>query len=315
MPDRAQTARVARRAFRGAELSEVSAQARAALGDDALILSTRVLRGATGSLVEIVAASARDVRRFEHAITPEWLPGGEGAPASSPPGLLAPAARPFVLALVGPTGAGKTTTAVKLATHPDAFGSRRVGLLTLDTYRAGAVAQLETFADVAGLPLEVAYDARDAAGALARLAACDVVVIDTPGRGPREEAAEWRAALAALAPAEVHLVLPATMRADLAEHVRASYDATVDDGPRLSHLLLTKLDEVPGDVGVADVAAQLGLPTRWITDGQEIPTDVAAAVPRLVHALGATSGAPALASALAPGLAAPAARARAEAMR
>ena len=267
MADHTTTHRVVRRAFRGADLAEVGAQARAALGEDALILSTRVLRSAAGPLVEVVAASARDVGRFERRISADPLTSVRS---------------PVVVALVGPTGAGKTTTAVKLATHADAFGGRSVGFITLDTYRAGAVAQLETFAEVAALPLEIAYDATDAAGALARLSSYDVVIVDTPGRGPRERG-------------EVHLVLPASLRADIAEHVRAAFDASAGDGPRLSHQLLTKLDEVPGDVGVADLAAQLGLPTRWVTDGQEIPADLVAAVPRLLTALGATAGATGLA--------------------
>jgi hypothetical protein len=87
------------------------------------------------------------------------------------------------------------------------------------------------------------------------------------------------------------------MRADLAEHVRASYDATVDDGPRLSHLLLTKLDEVPGEEGVSELAARLALPVRWVTDGQDIPGHLAPGVSRLVEALGAYGGLPSPAAA------------------
>jgi flagellar biosynthesis protein FlhF len=182
---------------------------------------------------------------------------------------------------VGPTGAGKTTTAIKLAVHPDMLGTApHVGFITLDTYRAGAVAQLETYAQVAGIPLEVVYEAADVAPALARLADCDVVIVDTPGRGPKEDGdGEWRAVLDALAPDEVHLVMPATMRADVAEAVRDTVGA--------SHLVITKLDEVPGESGVTELAARIDLPVRWVADGQAIPADLAAGVPRLIHALGA----------------------------
>ncbi|MBV9881218.1 MAG: hypothetical protein JO180_12015, partial [Gemmatirosa sp.] len=208
-------------------------------------------------------ASGEEIERFRARLTP--------APE-----------RPSVIAFVGPTGAGKTTTAIKSALHPEAFGDRRVGFITLDTYRAGAVAQLETYAQVAGLPLEVVYDAADVAPAMARLAHCDVVIVDTPGRGPKAGGdAEWQALLDAIAPDETHLVMPATTRGDVAEAVR--------DAGAASHVLLTKLDEVPGESGVADLAARLDLPVRWIADGQAIPTDLAVGVPRLLQALGADS--------------------------
>jgi flagellar biosynthesis protein FlhF len=285
---------VTRRVFRGRELALVAAQARRTFGDDAVILGTRVLRGAGGSTVEVIAAAAGDVERFRDRLTPE-------RPASS--------GRRTVVALVGPTGAGKTTTLAKLALHAEGFGRGQAGFVSLDTYRAGAVGQLEAYADVAALPLEVAYDAADAPGALARLAACDVVLVDTPGRGPRTDAAEgglaWVEALVALAPDEIHLVLPASIRPELAELARERFDALLSAAPAptgeatggarpvargVTHLLLTKLDEVPHDDGVSDLAARLGLPVRWVTEGQEIPRDLTPGVPRLLAALGTFGG-------------------------
>jgi flagellar biosynthesis protein FlhF len=292
---------VARRTFRGREFAIVAAQARGALGDDAVILGTRTVRTPGETLVEVIAASAYDLQRFESRITPG--PIGRRASGVEDHALDArratlPALRPLVVALVGPTGAGKTTSAVKLSLNDAAFGGRRVGLVTLDTYRAGAVAQLETYAEVARLPMEVVYDAADVPGAIARLARCDVVVVDTPGRGPRtgDDDAPWRALLAALAPDEVHLVIPATMRPDLAEGLRDRLDLllaeTAQEGAigAVTHALLTKLDEVPDEDGVPDLAARLGLPVRWVGDGQEIPADLAPGAARLLAALGRFAG-------------------------
>ncbi|MGZ8456352.1 MAG: hypothetical protein ACXWZ4_07110 [Gemmatirosa sp.] len=290
-----------RRTFRGPELAVVGAQARRALGEDAVILGTRVLRANGETIVEAIAASSSDVQRFVRRMTPGSVQRGAfsvergDAPSALNAERSTLNARPLVIALVGPTGAGKTTSAIKLALNEHAFGTQRVGLVTLDTYRAGAVAQLETYAEVARLPMEVVYDAADVPGALARLAHCEVVIVDTPGRGPRtsDDDAPWRALLATLAPDEVHLVIPATMRTELAERLRDRLDGLLGAervggaaAQGVTHALLTKLDEVPDDDGVASLAAQLDLPVRWVAEGQEIPADLAPGAARLLAALG-----------------------------
>ena len=127
--------------FRGPDLGSVSAQARRALGDDVMIVHTRRVRTALGAQIEVTAAPAEEIERFTRRLTPGPLPTRSRAAGS----------RPSVLALVGPTGAGKTTTVAKLAVHPQAMGTHRVGLLTLDTFRAGALEQLGMYAEVAGI--------------------------------------------------------------------------------------------------------------------------------------------------------------------
>jgi flagellar biosynthesis protein FlhF len=260
--------------FRGTDSARVFEAARVALGDDVMVVRTRTSREAGHTVLEIMATSSTEVADFARRLEAGPLPDRSPRKGQS---------RPLVIALVGPTGAGKTTTIAKLAAHPRAFGDRAVGLLTLDTYRVGAVEQLAIFADLAGLPLEVAYGSGEVEAAMRRLSSCDVVLIDTPGRSPRAEGlnGEWGAMLAEARPDEVHLVVPAVIRGDIAEAVGrsfASHGAT--------HLLLTKIDEVPGEVGVADLAGALRLPARWITDGQEIPTDLRPAAPRIFASLG-----------------------------
>jgi len=217
--------------------------------------------------------SAESVRRTP----PRTRPGQPTDPAWDSPSPI----RPMLIALIGPTGAGKTTTLAKLATNPIAFGRRSVGVLGLDTYRIGAVEQLETYAELAGIPCEVAYDQADLPRALGRLAECDVVLVDTPGRGPRqsEDLATIRQWLAKLSPDETHLVLPASMMPQVMRRTIASFSTF-----RVTHMLATKLDECPLDTRVFDVVARQGHAMRWYTDGQEVPADLHAATDRIERA-------------------------------
>jgi flagellar biosynthesis protein FlhF len=241
-------------------------------GEDAMIVRTRGPAETDGVHYEVVVAPADAVESLRACISPRAQPRLRG-----------PGTGPFVLALVGPSGAGKTTTAAKLALHSAGFGERHVGLLTLDTYRAAAIEQIHAYAEVAGLALEVADRAADVPAALARLGDCDVVIVDTPGRNPRGALdLEWRAPFEACAADEVHLVIPAGSRADVACAFRDAFRWA-----GLTHALITKLDEVPGEIGIAELAERIGLPTRWITDGQDIPVDLRPATPRILGTLGA----------------------------
>ena len=92
-----------------------------------------------------------------------------------------------VVALVGPTGVGKTTTIAKLAANYRLREKRRVGLITVDTYRVAAVEQLRTYADIIDLPMEVVATPREMREAVARMNHLDLVLMDTAGRSPRDE--------------------------------------------------------------------------------------------------------------------------------
>jgi hypothetical protein len=145
--------------------------------------------------------------------------------------------------------------------------------------------QLATYAELANVPFEVVYDAREVDSAIKRLSQdCDVIIIDTPGRSPAsaELTERWRSLLDTIAPDEVHLVLPASLRADLAVDIGRAYAASRAHCGA-THLLLSKLDEVPSERGVTDLALSLEMPTRWITDGQDVPADLKPGVPRLLH--------------------------------
>jgi flagellar biosynthesis protein FlhF len=216
------------RTFAGPDLASVSFAARRALGDDAMIAHSRVVRSDGAARIEVAATTAAEVERFRALLMP-------AKPRLRPAGqrLRGPGARALVVALVGPTGAGKTTTLAKLAVNPEAFGRRRVGLLTLDTYRAGAVEQLEAYAAAAGLRCESIYDPGEVDDAMRRLADCDVILVDTPGRRP-QAAAPRRGA-----PVHPRLVAPRPGRVGARLVPPARRDARARDqarrGPRRRH--------------------------------------------------------------------------------
>lgn len=173
--------------------------------------------------------------------------------------------------LIGPTGVGKTTTIAKLAaTHKLRYG-RSVGLITADTYRIAAVEQLRTYAGIIGLPLEVALTPEDVASARDRLSHCDVVLIDTPGRSPRDRArlGELEALLLAAGSTRTHLVLSAGSSPGVLAEAAKRFAGTEP-----GCLILSKLDEASG-FGVICAAAEItGLPMSYITTGQEVPDHI-----------------------------------------
>lgn len=263
--------------IRGADISHVADRARRTLGDDVMILHTRTVREGGVPMVEVLAAPSSTVDRVRAMLEPRPFP----------PNMRAADGTPYRIALVGPTGAGKTTTAAKLAVRRGMFGAARPGLLTLDTYRVGGMEQLATYAELADVPFEVVYDARDIRAAMTRLSSCDVVIIDTPGRSPAsaELTERWRTLLDEMAPDEIHLVMPATVRADLALDIARAYrPSRAHRGA--SHLLLSKVDEVPRQSGVADLALSLEMPTRWVSNGQDVPADLQPGVQRILRAFG-----------------------------
>ena len=176
-----------------------------------------------------------------------------------------------VVALVGPTGVGKTTTIAKLAANYRLREKRRVGLLTVDTYRVAAVEQLRTYADIIDLPMEVVATPREMREAVARMSHLDLVLMDTAGRSPRDEVKiqELKSMLSEAEPDEVHLVLSSTAGAKSLISTAEKFD---DVGT--TSLLLTKLDEAHSLGHLVSLVRECRLPVSYLTDGQNVPDDI-----------------------------------------
>ena len=176
--------------------------------------------------------------------------------------------RPYKIALIGPTGVGKTTTIAKLAATFKLNQNLKVSMLTIDTYRIAAVDQLRTYASILQVPLHVVVSVDDMAKALRETADDDVVLIDTAGRSPRdgEKLDDLRQFIEAADPHEVHLVLCST----------CSQPVLMDTVERFSRIptdrvIFTKLDEAVNFGVLVNVAHQVDKQLSFVTTGQEVP--------------------------------------------
>ncbi len=176
-----------------------------------------------------------------------------------------------IVALVGPTGVGKTTTVAKLAANFKLVHGLRPGLVTVDTYRIAAVEQLRTYAEIIDLPLAVANTPSEMPKAIETLGEVDLVLIDTAGRSPRDEVKirELADFLGEARPDEVHLVLSAVAGE---RSLRAAVERFAV--ARADRLILTKLDEADGLGGILAVIGQANLPVSYLTTGQAVPDDI-----------------------------------------
>lgn len=176
-----------------------------------------------------------------------------------------------VVALVGPTGAGKTTTIAKLAARAALGRRQQVALVTVDTYRVGGEEQMRIFAELIGVPLVVVRSLEGLASAIDDLAGYARVFIDTAGRSPRDGAAidETARALAAIAEIETHLTLPAQAPPTVLDAWLRALDTVGVD-----RLLFTKLDEADELDALVRAPARTAKPVAWVTTGQRVPEDV-----------------------------------------
>ncbi len=227
-------------------------------------LAEEVVQQVQDTLNPIELEDESAVRRAALEVIARQIPADGGA------GQLQPTddRRPRTIALVGPTGVGKTTTIAKLAATFKLKQKKNVGLITMDTYRIAAVDQLRTYAHIIGIPLHVVASAHELAGAVRLCAGCDVVLLDTAGRGQRDDPhlEELRTLLGAAKPHEVHLVLSSTCSQSVLMEVVDRFSVVGFD-----KLIFTKLDEAVSFGVLLNVARKVNKRLSYVTTGQEVP--------------------------------------------
>ena len=181
-----------------------------------------------------------------------------------------PAGGPTIIALIGPTGVGKTTTAAKLAAWYHLHEGKSVTLLSMDCYRIGATDQLRSYARIMRLPCEIAIRKKDLAQAVARHRKSDLIIIDTAGKSPYDddhvdELREWFGDIIDIHP---FLVVSATTKKEDLQQIVKSYDRLAPHS-----LILTKLDETRTYATLCQQVANSRLPVGYLTMGQRVPED------------------------------------------
>lgn len=183
-----------------------------------------------------------------------------------------------VLAFVGTTGVGKTTTIAKLAAQYGLVERRRVGVVTLDTQRIAAAQQLQTYGDILRVPVKIAHDKAEMVMHLSDYAreGMDLVLLDTAGRSPNDmlPLGETAHLFEGMGVVQKFLAVPATLAARDMENVVARFQNTLSPDA----MILTKLDEATDNAcfgKLLTVQAKFGIPLAYVTTGQKVPDDIA----------------------------------------
>ena len=284
------------RRFTAPSTAAAMAAVRRELGDDAHIVDTRHRRGGG---VEVVAAAPQPAQGDLDSARRTMLAAGldektttelcreittrSGAVGHADRDVLlalekrlaSPPAPPLregrrVTALIGPAGAGKTTTWAKLAARDALVHCKNVALVTLDVLRIGGVSQAETYSKLLDLPLHLAEDLRGAHRAAMATASAERVYIDTPALPPGDVEAMHTLGymLRALVPDEIHLLMPAGCTPSTHAMFHARFAELQPD-----RVALTRVDEA-GDGSLLPAALAVKLPITYLTTGPTVPDDL-----------------------------------------
>ncbi|MGV8983653.1 flagellar biosynthesis protein FlhF [Clostridium sp.] len=175
------------------------------------------------------------------------------------------------IVLVGPTGVGKTTTIAKLAGRLALSERKSVGLITVDTYRIGAVEQLKTYADIMNIPFKVVYNMKDMDEAIESMSQCEVVLIDTTGRSSKNkmQISELRTFVEKADTKNINLVLSSTTKNKDIKSIIEGYQIL-----HYNSIIVTKLDETSTYGSILNILETTQIPLSFVTTGQNVPDDL-----------------------------------------
>ena len=198
------------------------------------------------------------------------------------PGAKAQGAAPVVIALVGPTGVGKTTTVAKMASEALLKRNLKVGLINLDSYKVAAFDQLGTYAKILNVPFRSVATPEELRAAIQDFQALDLVLVDTTGRSQRDpEALRAMQELIKSAPEiRTHLVLAVATRDNELYDQASRFSIFRPQG-----IVFSKLDEATLYGSIYNVSQKTKLPLLYFTTGQRVPEDIEGATPERVAAL------------------------------
>ncbi len=177
-----------------------------------------------------------------------------------------------VIALVGPTGVGKTTTVAKLAARfALRHGYQEVALITTDSYRIAAYEQLRTYGRILGVPVRVVKNAEELGDALEGFQHKRLVLIDTAGMGQRDVrlAEQFKTILTGAPQIKSYVLLAANVQSSGLKDVLQTFRHLKPEG-----CILTKLDECVSLGGALSVVVEQHLPVAYLSDGQRVPEDI-----------------------------------------
>jgi len=176
-----------------------------------------------------------------------------------------------VILVLGPTGVGKTTTIVKLAADFSVKQRKKVGIINTDTYRIGAQEQLQTYADILGLPIQLVYYPDELEGAMENMSDRDIIFVDTAGKRPGDEQhkEDLLEIVRILKPEDILLCLSATTSFSSVTEMADTY-GFVDD----YRIMITKIDETKYRGALLNISWYTQKPLAYVTTGQNVPDDI-----------------------------------------